>query len=199
MANLEIQNITTLEDQGKVLSEQWAKIEAADKKRFTLSTKAEGFDTQLGKLMLELKAECGGERISRQRIRDCHLHLIDKRRRSEALWFVENESECRAFIETSKKGFTSLSALQRAMKQKDATSKEVTETTESSEAAPVSEAETPSEAVVKSNVGPVTKQVVFDKLIKVCLANDIDPLDLAEMLMEYDSVSASEEAAKAAA
>lgn len=197
MANLEIQNISTLEDQGKVLSEQWAKIEAADKKRFTLSTKAEGFDTQLGKLMLELKAESGGDRISRQRIRECHLHLIDKRRRSEALWFVENEVECRAFIETSKKGFTSLSALQRAMKQKAATSKEVTETAESSEAAPVSEAETSSEAVVKSNVGPVTKQVVFDKLIKVCLANDIDPLDLAEMLMEYDSVSAAEEKAAA--
>ena len=191
MANLEIQNISTLEDQGKVLSEEWAKIEAADKKRFKLSTKAEGFDTQLGKLMVELKAE-GGDRIPSQRLRDCHLHLIDKRRRSEALWFVENESECRAFIETSKKGFTSLSALQRAMKQKDATSKEVAETTENSEA------ETPSEAVVKSDVGPVTKQVVFDKLIKVCMANNIDPLDLAEMLMEYDSVSASEEAKAAA-
>ena len=195
MANLEIQNISTLEDQGKVLSEQWAKIEAADKKRFKLSTKAEGFDTQLGKLMVELKAE-GGDRIPSQRLRDCHLHLIDKRRRSEALWFVENESECRAFIETSKKGFTSLSALQRAMKQKDATSKEVTETV--SEAVAVSEAETPSEAVAKSDVGPVTKQVVFDKLIKVCMANNIDPLDLAEMLMEYDSVSASEEAKAAA-
>jgi len=191
MANLEIQNISTLEDQGKVLSEQWAKIEAADKKRFKLSTKAEGFDTQLGKLMVELKAE-GGDRIPSQRLRDCHLHLIDKRRRSEALWFVENESECRAFIETSKKGFTSLSALQRAMKQKDATSKEVAETTE------ISEAETASEAVVKSDVGPVTKQVVFDKLIKVCMANNIDPLDLAEMLMEYDSVSASEETKAAA-
>jgi len=191
MANLEIQNITTLEDQGKVLSEQWAKIEAADKKRFKLSTKAEGFDTQLGKLMIELKAE-GGDRIPSQRLRDCHLHLIDKRRRSEALWFVENESECRAFIETSKKGFTSLSALQRAMKQKDATSKEVAETTENSEAVAVSEAD------VKSDVGPVTKQVVFDKLIKVCMANNIDPLDLAEMLMEYDSVSASEEAKAAA-
>jgi hypothetical protein len=196
MANLEIQNISTLEDQGKVLSEQWAKIEAADKKRFKLSTKAEGCDTQLGKLMVELKAE-GGDRIPSQRLRDCHLHLIDKRRRSEALWFVENESECRAFIETSKKGFTSLSALQRAMKQKDATSKEVAETTENSEAVAVSEAETPSEAVVKSDVGPVTKQVVFDKLIKVCMANNIDPLDLAEMLMEYDSVSASEEKAAA--
>ena len=195
MANLEIQNISTLEDQGKVLSEEWAKIEAADKKRFKLSTKAEGFDTQLGKLMVELKAE-GGDRIPSQRLRDCHLHLIDKRRRSEALWFVENESECRAFIETSKKGFTSLSALQRAMKQKDATSKEVTETV--SEAVAVSEAETPSEAVAKSDVGPVTKQVVFDKLIKVCMANNIDPLDLAEMLMEYDSVSASEEAKAAA-
>jgi predicted Fe-Mo cluster-binding NifX family protein len=84
------------------------------------------------------------------------------------------------------------------MKQKDATSKEVAETTENSEAVAVSEAETPSEAVVKSDVGPVTKQVVFDKLIKVCMANNIDPLDLAEMLMEYDSVSASEETKAAA-
>ena len=67
--------------------------------------------------MQKLKAE-GGERISTDRLKDCGINGIDKRRRSEALWFVENEKVCRDFIAKSKKGFTSLTALQAAMKPK---------------------------------------------------------------------------------
>ena len=37
------------------------------------------------------------------------------------MWFVENEVQCREFIKNSKKGYTSLTALQKAMK--DATAK----------------------------------------------------------------------------
>ena len=48
MANLQIQNITTLEDQGKALAEQWEVITKGDKKRFNKSTKTDGFDTQAG-------------------------------------------------------------------------------------------------------------------------------------------------------
>ena len=62
MSNLQAQNINTLEDHGKALAEQWDKIVKADMKRFDGFTKVDGFDTRLGKLMLELKAE-GGERI----------------------------------------------------------------------------------------------------------------------------------------
>ena len=69
--------------------------------------------------MQKLKAE-GGERISTDRLKDCGINGIDKRRRSEALWFVENEKACRDFIQASKKGFTSLTALQAAMKPKAA-------------------------------------------------------------------------------
>ena len=68
MANLQKQNITTLEDQGKALAEEWEVITKGDKKRFNKSTKADGFDTRLGKLMVELRAE-GGERITSQRLR----------------------------------------------------------------------------------------------------------------------------------
>ena len=51
----------------------------------------------------------------------------------------------------------------------------------------------------KSDVGPIiTKEVVFDHLLKVCKANKINLLDLAEMLMSYDEVTIEEEAAKAA-
>jgi len=77
--------------------------------------------------MLALKQEANG-RISSQRLRDCGINGIDKRRRSEALWFVENETEARAFVKSSKKGFTSLSALQKAM-AKSAKADESTEDT----------------------------------------------------------------------
>jgi len=107
----------TLEAEGFALAKEYKQITKGDKARFTKSTKADGFDTRLGKLMLKLKAE-GGERISSQRLKDCGIDGIDKRRRAEALWFVENETACRDFIKASKKGFTSLTALQAAMKPK---------------------------------------------------------------------------------
>jgi len=133
--------ISTLEAEGLALAKEWKSICKADKARFTKSVNADGFDTRLGKLMLKLKAE-GGDRISSQRLKDCGIAGIDKRRRSEAMWFVENETACRDFIKASKKGFTSLTALQAAMKKAD-------------KAATEPKAETPvnSEADDKSNVG----------------------------------------------
>ena len=107
--------ITTLEAEGVALAKMWKSICSADKSRFTKSTQADGFDTRLGKLMLALKQETDAGRISSSRLKECGIHNIDKRRRSEALWFVENETEAREFVKASKKGFTSLSALQKAM------------------------------------------------------------------------------------
>tara|TARA_R100001509_G_scaffold128792_1_gene82168 strand:- start:111 stop:686 length:576 start_codon:yes stop_codon:yes gene_type:complete len=112
----QIAEINTLEAEGFALAKEWKSICKADKTRFTKSTKADGFDTRLGKLMFALKQEAGG-RIPSQRLKDCGINGIDKRRRSEALWFVENETEARQFIQASKKGFTSLTALQAAMRK----------------------------------------------------------------------------------
>ena len=191
MANLQIQNISTLEDQGKTLAEEWDTITKGDKKRFKASTKTDGFDTRLGKLMVELKAE-GGERISSQRLRDCHIHLIDKRRRAEAMWFVENEDAARKLIAESKKGYTSLSALQKAFNKKDKPKADATD-------------EVANEVEVKSDVGPtapdggsVTAEEVFKHLVAVCKHNQIDLLDIAEMLMAVDTVSEAEETKVAA-
>ncbi len=131
----------TLEAEGFALAKEYKSITRGDKARFTKATKADGFDTRLGKLMQKLKAE-GGERISTDRLKDCGINGIDKRRRSEALWFVENETACRDFIQASKKGFTSLTALQAAMKPK-------------ADPKPKADTETPVEpkADDKSNVG----------------------------------------------
>jgi hypothetical protein len=118
-----VAEINTLEAEGLALAKEWKSICSADKKRFNKATKADGFDTRLGKLMLKLKAESDAGRISSARLKDCGIHTIDKRRRSEAMWFVENESACRDFIKASKKGFTSLTALQAAMKKADKSAK----------------------------------------------------------------------------
>lgn len=178
----QIAETSTLEAEGKALAKEWTNICRADKRRFDKSTKADGFDTRLGKLMFALKQESEG-RIPSARLKECGINSIDKRRRSEALWFVENEDAARDFIKASKKGFTSLTALQAAMrkasKEADAPQQPKAEPSNvgQSEAAPA-KAEKP---VV------VTKQIVFDKLVKVCDANGIDMLELAEMIIDHST------------
>ena len=135
-----VAEINTLEAEGLALAKEWKSICSADKRRFNKATKADGFDTRLGKLMLKLKAESDAGRISSARLKECNIHSIDKRRRSEALWFVENETACRDFIKASKKGFTSLTALQSAMRKAEKSAK----------------ADEQPEADDKSNVGPTT-------------------------------------------
>jgi len=115
------QDGTKLDDlvkEGKALGKMWSTLHSVKQ-----STKANGFDTRLGKLLIELKAQSSLDsgQVSRQTLTTYGVHNIDRRRRSEALWFAENEVDCREFIKNSKKGYTSLTALQKAMK--DATAK----------------------------------------------------------------------------
>ena len=165
--------------EGKALARIWKQTNSLKD-----TTKASGFDTRLGKLLQQLKASSplDSGQISRQTLTTHGIHTIDRRRRAEALWFVENEVECRDFIKASKKGFTSLTALQAAMRK---ASKEAD--TKPAKAENVKA--TPAKAE-PSNVGqsrPVTKQVVFDKLVKVCDANGIDMLELAEMIIDHST------------
>ena len=200
--NLQIQNINSLEDQGKALAASFAVIEKADAKNFKLSLRVDepkpnstelrvathGFDYKLGQLMLSLKAE-GGERIPTQRIRDCHLHLIAKQRRAEALWFALNEDEARAFMKSSKKDWGHFGSLKRAMDKAD--KPPMTLIAPKVEAAVEPKVETPVEPkveAVKSNVGPnpnlkVTPALVVDKMMDIVKANGLDLEEIIEMLM----------------
>jgi hypothetical protein len=130
--------------------------------------------------MRTLKAEFEGGRIPTWRLRECQMHIVDKRRRSEALWFVENEVECREFIAKSKKGFTSLTALQSAMKKankkKESSTDDKASTGKSSKASA-----TPTEAT--SEAKPATKETIFKELLAICKASDVNIMDIAEMLM----------------
>ena len=109
--------INTLESEGLALAKMYKKEQASLKRKFKQSTALDGFDYRLGKLLDTLSAEAEGGRIASARLKDCGVTTIDKRRRAEALWFYRNYDEATAFNKASKKGFTSLTALQSAMKK----------------------------------------------------------------------------------
>lgn len=188
--------LNTLEAEGLALAKEWKAICKADAKRFNAFTKADGFDTRLGKLMQALKLECEG-RISTKRLMDCGINSIDKRRRSEALWFVENEVECRAFIAESKKGFTSLTALQAAMRKaakQPVEADAATDDTATEGSADVADAAT--EGNTKSNVGPSDLAAQFMQIAESNGVNILDVIDAMLLAATGESVDAL--AAKAA-
>ena len=175
--------------EGNALLEIWNKRQTAQRKLFTAATKADGFDTRLGKLLQELKAQSplDSGQISRQTLATYKVDKIDRRRRSEALWFVENEVACRDFIQKSKKGYTSLSALQKAMYK---ASKEA----DTPKEAKASKGKSSAKAEKKvSDVGQKpSKDDIVQSIIKACQYSGIDLLDIAEALMEIDTVSEAE-------
>ena len=173
--------------EGKALARIWKQTNSLKD-----STKASGFDTRLGKLLQQLKASSplDSGQISRQTLTTHGIHTIDRRRRAEALWFVENEVECRDFIKASKKGFTSLTALQAAMRK---ASKEAD--TKPAKAEKVKAAPAKAEP---SNVGQpkvFTKQKVFDELVIICQHSGIDMLEIAEMIIDHSTASTVTEVA----
>ena len=111
--------INTLESEGSALAEMYKKEQTSLKKKFTQSVKMDQLSYRLGKLLNTLSAEAEGGRIKSKRLAEVGIANIDKRRRAEALWFYQNYKKATAFIKASKKGFTSLTALQLAMKKAD--------------------------------------------------------------------------------
>ena len=184
-------SLDTLVKEGKALYSIWKQTNSLKD-----STKAKGFDTRLGKLLQELKAQSplDSGQISRQTLATYHVDKIDRRRRSEALWFVENEVECREFIKNSKKGFTSLTALQAAMRK---ASKEA-------EAEPT-EVEAAEDKPSKEEVSKVgrsskpSKDDIVQSVLKACEYSGVDLLEIAEALMQIEEQSSNATETKVAA
>ena len=101
----------TLETRGQVIAKEYKVLTNAEKH---LAKRNNVFDTALGELMFELKCEADGKRIPTSRLQDCGIHNIPKQRRADALFYVENKSECDKVAESSEKGFTNMNALVKA-------------------------------------------------------------------------------------
>ena len=171
-------SIEALVKEGKALGSIWRQTNSLKQ-----TIKENGFDTRLGNLLKQLKANCDSSKIPTHVLRTHGIDGIDKRRRSEALWFIENEEECRDFIKT--KGFKgkSLTALQAAMRK--AAKADEPQTTEGETQTETTEGET-------SNVGPsqppkekISHKVMVNTIVKQAHFND---LDLEEIVLDLMAV-----------
>jgi len=175
--------ISALVAEGKALGKMWNAINSVKQ-----TTKANGFDTRLGKLLSELKAQSTVDsgQIPTHVLRTHGIANIDRRRRSEALWFYENQADCVEFIKASKKGYTSLSALQKAMK---AASKEATAEATVAKAKPSDVGQSddkPTNLVQHSETKvsvPVTRSTMVNTIIKQCEANGLELEQVIEDLI----------------
>ena len=161
--------IDALIKEGKALASIWKQTNSLKD-----STKTNGFDTRLGKLLQQLKAQStlDSGQVSRQTLTTYGIHTIDRRRRAEALWFVENEVACRDFMKASKKGFTSLSALQKAMNAAAKPAKaEPSDVGQSEEAKP---AKLVQQSETRVSVGPITRTKMVSTIVKQCELNGLD-------------------------
>ena len=174
-------NIADLVKEGKALNSIYKALNCVKS-----STQAKGFDTRLGKLLQQLKAESPKNRISSAQLFRVGIKDIPKQRRSEALWFVENEEVARDFISKSKKGFTSLTALQRAMKQatKGEAKSNVGQTTEGDSEATISEAKPKAEVRTDSISLGTSKQSLVQAVKLWTQVHNISLLEVAELLMD---------------
>ena len=163
--------------EGKALASIWRQTNSLKQ-----TIKANGFDTRLGKLMQKLKAQSSLDsgQISRQVLTTYGIHCIDRRRRSEALWFVENETEVRAFIETSGFKGSSLTALQAAMRKAAKGSDEPQNEQPKAEPSNVGQSD---EAPAKADKPPVTQKVMVKTIIRQCELNGLDLEKIIEDLM----------------
>ena len=170
-------SIDALVKEGKALGKMWSTLNSVKQ-----STKANGFDTRLGKLLSVLKAQSAVDsgQIPTHVLRTHGIANIDRRRRSEALWFYENQAECVEFIKASKKGFTSLTALQAAMRK--AAKADEAEAPKPAKAEPsnVGQSDEPKQAKLveqsetKVSVGPITRTKMVQTIVKQCELNGLD-------------------------
>ena len=168
--------ISALVKEGKALASIWKQTNSL---KHTI--KASGFDTRLGKLLQELKAQStlDSGQISRQTLTMYGINIIDRRRRSEALWFVENEVECRKFIEDGKFKGTSLTALQKAMRDAAKATQEETTEGETSNVGQ-SDAEQPKADTTKPRI---SHKVMVNTIIAQAELNELDLEEIITDLM----------------
>lgn len=169
--------ISVLVKEGKALATIWKQTNSL---KHTI--KASGFDTRLGKLLQELKAQStlDSGQISRQTLTMYGINIIDRRRRSEALWFVENEVECRKFIEDGKFKGTSLTALQKAMR--DAKAKADGETTEG-ETSNVGQSQDAKQPKAETTKPRISHKVMVNTIIAQAELNELDLEEIITDLM----------------
>jgi hypothetical protein len=186
-------SMDALVKEGKALGSIWRQVNSLKQ-----TIKENGFDTRLGNLLKQLKSNCGSSKIPTHVLRTHGIAAIDKRRRSEALWFIENETECREFIAKAKYKGSSLTALQAAMRKATKGSEETT--TEGETQTETTEGETSNVGQSQPPQQKITRKVMVNTILAQTELNDLDLEDIiTDLLVHLEEEAADRAMANAAA
>ena len=184
----------TVQAKGLVLSRWDKSLVKADKSKFKSLTVKDGFWFTLGKLLAEILAESGGNRMDSALLKDANLHTVAKQRRQEALKFFQNFD---FIVENDLLGkFASMKALLSEVAKLQKPKAEVTEGDDEakSDSGPSTEGETQSETVVANKLAPMSaEEIAFEAMLR-CDANGITFKQLLLALEEQKSLLNSEAA-----
>ena len=183
--NEQNEGLNTLEAQGAEIAKQFKKMDSRDRRNVTKDLPQY---LELGKLLSQLRAESDSGRIASNRLKDCGVHAIDKRRRSEALWYADNEKSVDDFKAKSRKGFTSITALQKAWKDAQVNESETQEPETE-----ITEGDNEGLAEPTGSDANATPVQVAESVIALCNKHGIDLTEVTELLMEHVSVTEGEQ------
>ena len=186
-------SIEALIKEGKALGSIWRQTNSLKQ-----TIKENGFDTRLGSLLKQLKANCDSSKIPTHVLRTHGIDAIDRRRRSEALWFIENETDCRDFIKTEGFKGKSLTALQAAMRKAAKGSEE--QTTEGETQTETTEGETSNVGQSQPPQQKITRKVMVNTILAQTELNDLDLEEIiTDLLVHLEEEAADRAMANAAA
>jgi len=180
----------TIQAKGLVLSRWDKSLVKADKSKFKSLTVKDGFWFTLGKLLAEILAESGGNRMDSALLKDANLHTVAKQRRQEALKFFQNFD---FIVENDLLGkFASMKALLSEVAKLQKPEAEVTEgdNEAKSDSGPSTEGEAQSQTVPSPKTA---EDIAFEAMLQ-CDANGISFKDLLLALQGQQALLNSEAA-----
>ena len=101
--------------EGKAIGIQVSKEIKKARRAFNKSVTEGGLDFRLGKLISGAKQHLSVERLNSKQLKELGLNKVPSQRRSEAVWFFENQGEIEDFIKSNGFDGTSITALQAKM------------------------------------------------------------------------------------
>ena len=101
--------------EGKAIGIQVSKEIKKAPRAFNKSVTEGGLDFRLGKLISGAKQHLSVERLNSKQLKELGLNKVPSQRRSEAVWFFENQGEIEDFIKSNGFDGTSITALQAKM------------------------------------------------------------------------------------
>jgi len=112
-------SLNTNEVEGHIIAKEYRSFIQNERRQFKKLLSKTSWFYRLGELLIRLKSESELGYVTREVKQNCGINNIDKQRLSESVWLVTNYKDCETIMKNSKKGYSNIRALQRALKAQE--------------------------------------------------------------------------------